>query len=364
MAEQDMDRNQAATPHKLKEARKRGQVAKSPDVVSTLVLIVALVYLTALGWDRVREQFRFDAALMNLAGRIDGSPAVLWQIISHALHACFSLLAPFFATIMLAAIVANLLQTGPVLSSDPLGPEWSKLNPANGFKRLFSIRTLFDAVRTCLKLVLLTTAVYLALKSLAPQFLMLSGYSPIGYIRALLDDIGSMGLKVSLMLGLIALLDWLYTRREFAKNMRMSHHDLREESKHREGDPRIRARLRELRREMLKRSLAVSKTKQADVLITNPTHLAIALRYEHGAMRSPQLISKGAGVVAQAMRKVASQHHIPIVRNRALARKLYQDMDFDEHVPQHLYAEVARIIVWVFAMRRANNPAGSQGGLA
>ena len=112
-----------------------------------------------------------------------------------------------------------------------------------------------------------------------------------------------------------------------------------------------------LRREMLQRSLAASKVRQADVLITNPTHLAIALRYEHGEMNSPQLIAKGAGVVAFAMRKVAARHNIPVVRNQTLARKLYKELDFNDYVPPNLYAEVARIIVWVFAMRKANDTA-------
>lgn len=360
MAEQDMDRNQDATPHKLREARKRGQVVKSPDFISTAILAVMLVYLSWQGWSSVREQFRFDQAMLNLAGRIDMSPPVLWQLLSFGLHHCFSLLAPFFATIVLTAIIANLVQTGPVLSSDPLGPEWSKLNPATGFKRFFSVRTLFDAARACLKLVLLVWVVYYALKGLAPQFASLGGYSATGYLHALIDDIAAMGMKIVVMMVLIAMVDWIYTRREFAKQMRMSHRDIRDESKNREGDPRIRARLRELRRDMLKRSLAASKTRQADVLITNPTHLAIALRYEHGEMNSPQLIAKGAGVVAYAMRKMAARHNIPVVRNQTLARKLYKELDFDEYVPPRLYADVARIIVWVFAMRKANDAARSR----
>jgi len=357
MAEQDLDRNHKATPHKLNEARKRGQVSKSPDVISAIVFIVAVVYLSWQGWPHLRDQFQFDRALLLLAGRADMSPAILWHLISAGLRHSFFLLAPFFGAIMLTAIVTNVMQTGPVLSSHPLGPEWSKLNPANGFKRLFSVRTLFDAVRACLKLVLLAWAVYLALKSLAPQFFSLSGYSPVGYVRALIADISSMGIKIAMMLALIALLDWLYTRREFARNMRMSHRDLRDESKQRDGDPRIRSRLRELRREMLKRSQAASKTRDADVLITNPTHLAVALRYEHGKMASPLLIAKGAGVVAQSMRDVAARHRIPVVRNRTLARKLYRELDNDQYVPQAMYAEVARIIVWVFAIRRANDAA-------
>jgi flagellar biosynthetic protein FlhB len=179
----------------------------------------------------------------------------------------------------------------------------------------------------------------------------LANLSAVGYVRTLIDDIASLGLKMALMLGVIALFDFGYTRHEFAKKMRMSHRDLKDESKHRDGDPRVRARLRELRQEMLKRSLSLQKTRNADVLLTNPTHVAVALRYERGQMESPQMLAKGSGHLAAAMRKIATKHQIPIVQSPELARKLFHDMEVDHYVPQHLYPDVARIIVWIFAMR-------------
>jgi flagellar biosynthetic protein FlhB len=145
----------------------------------------------------------------------------------------------------------------------------------------------------------------------------------------------------------------MYTRYEFAKQMKMSRRELKEEIKHREGDPRIRRRLRELRLELLKRSLALRKTRNADVLITNPTHVAVALQYVHGQMEAPQLIAKGSGFMAAAMRQIAARHDIPIVQNPTLARALFHDLPVDAGVPPELYAQVARIIVWVFAMRDA-----------
>ena len=138
----------------------------------------------------------------------------------------------------------------------------------------------------------------------------------------------------------------------------MSKRELKDEVKHREGDPRIRSRLRELRREMLKRSMALSKTGSADVLITNPTHFAVALRYRHGEMAAPQLLSKGAGGMAAAMRRIAAAKRIPVVQNRTVARAIYFGMDIDQDVPPALYADVARIMVWILAMRRARDTAG------
>jgi flagellar biosynthesis protein FlhB len=362
MADQDLDRNQAATPFKLQKARERGQVAKSADVVSAVVFTSAMVFLSWHGWQTWQAQFRFDRALLVNAGRFDASPAVLWSLIDTVLRSSLSLGAPFLVTILLAALAGNLAQTGPVLSAEPLKPDWDRVNPAAGFRRVFTVRTLFMGARALLKLVLLGAVVFLALRSLVPHFYALAGLSPLGMTRAMLDDLASLGLKIALMLWGIAVLDAIYTRREFARQMRMSHRELKEELKHREGDPRIRARLRELRRELLKRSMALRSTRNADVVITNPTHVAVALRYVHGEMASPQLLAKGAGHLAAAMRRIAARHGIPVVQNPSLARQLFHELAVDQTVPPELYAPVARILVWVFAMRDAHRRRSAPSG--
>lgn len=354
--EQELDRNDAATPHKLEQARRKGQVARSADVVSAIVFGVAVVYFYALGWDFVLAQFRFDAELFKRAGALH-QPGQLWELVSHAGGAAMMLLLPVFATIMVAAILGNVLQTGPVLSLHPIQPDWQRLNPASGLKRVLSVRTLFDAGRAVVKLVVLALVVHAALTALLPQFHQIAGRPPLAFMRLLLDDVASLCLKLALALAVIALIDLGFSRREFAKNMRMSKRELKDEVKHREGDPRIRSRLRELRREMLKRSRALTRTGGADVLITNPTHFAVALRYRHGEMAAPLLLAKGAGGMAAAMRQIAAAKRIPVVQNRTLARAIYFGMDIDQHVPQTLYADVARIIVWVLAMRRARETA-------
>jgi flagellar biosynthesis protein FlhB len=353
MAEQDLDRNEDATPYKLEKARDRGQVAKSADVVSALVFTVAVAYLYWKGWDGLQAQFRYDQALLAQAGRLDASAAGLWHLIGSMVRDSVMALAPFFGALMVAALVGNLAQTGPVLSMDPLKADFNRLNPVNGLKKLFSMRTLFDGARAVLKLLLLSLVVYHSIKSLAPQFPQLASMPPAKLAHTVLDDAAATGFKIALMLCLIALVDFGFTRREFSKKMRMSRRDLKDEHKHREGDPRIRARLRELRREALRRSMAARKTSSADVLLTNPTHVAVALRYVHGEMASPLIVAKGAGVLAAGMRMIAAKHRIPVVQNPPLARQLFREVEVDQHVPPQLYAQVARILVWVFAMRDA-----------
>ncbi len=357
MSEQDLDRNEEATPYKLQKAREKGQVAKSSDAVSVIVFLVALVFLYWRGLDGLRHLFQVDLALIGQLGRSEMGSAGLWFLLQQIVQGGVMMLLPFLLAIMLAAIIANMMQTGPIFSFDPISMDFTRLNPMNGIKKVFSMRSLFDAARICLKLVLLTLVTYLALKSLTSQFFKIAAFSPLQAMTMLVDDVVSIGFKMALMLIILAAVDVIYTQREFAKKMRMSKRDVKDESKNRDGDPRIRSRLRELRREMLKRSLAAAKTKEADVVITNPTHIAVALRYEHGKMDSPLLLAKGAGSLAAAMRKIAARHAIPVVQNRSLARRIFHDVDFDQHIPTHLFADVARIMIWVLAMRKQNQTA-------
>jgi len=353
MSEQDLDRNEEATPYKLQKAREKGQVAKSNDVVSVCVLLIALVFLYWRGLDGMQRLFQLDATILNGISRLNGDPAELWGLSGILIREILMMMLPLFLALMLGSVVANVMQTGPILSSEPIKVDFTKLNPVNGLKRFFSMRSLFDLARVSLKLILLSLVVYFSLKSLIAQFYKIANFPALQALNLLLEDVVSVGFKMALMLVLIAFVDLIYSRREFGKKMRMSKRDVKDEAKNRDGDPRIRSRLRELRREMLKRSLAAAKTKDADVVITNPTHIAVALKYEHGKMDSPQLLAKGAGSLAAAMRKVAGRHQIPVVQNRSLARRLFHEVDFDQHVPQHLYADVAKIMIWILAMRKS-----------
>lgn len=349
-AEQDLDRNEKATPHKLQEARRKGQVAKSQDVTTVVVLLVAVAWLSAQGWEGLRHLFQFDRLVLAQAAAV--SPLGALDAASRDALAMF---APFLGAMVLAAIVANVAQTGPVFTFHPLKPDFERLDPAAGLKRVFSMRSLFDLLRSLLKLGILGATAWIALQSMLGQFHHVAGLSPLGQAQLMVKDVASLGMKLVLALAVIAAIDLWYTRRSFDTKMRMSRRELKEEHRHREGDPRIRARLRELRRAMLKKAASVRRTKDADLLITNPTHYAIALQYTHGEMPAPRLIGKGAGATAAAMRHVAQRHQIPIVQNQTLARALYAAMETDQYVPAEHYAQVARLMIWVLA-RRGNRP--------
>lgn len=357
MVEQDVDRSEQATPFKLQKAREQGQTARSADATACAAFLVAMLYLSWQGVQASIELLQVCRSVLAQAGRAE--TAALWPLAVDVGTQAARVLLPLFLALPLAAAVACIAQTGMVFSFEPMHADFQRVNPAAGFKRIFSRRTLFEAARASLKLVLLCGASAMALFSLLPQFPALSALPPAAFLHTLVQDVAALGWKIGIALAVIAAADVLFTRREFERRMRMSTRELKDEYKNREGDPRIRGRLRELRRELLKRSQSVRNTRTADVLVTNPTHYAVALRYVHGEMEAPRLVAKGAGQLAAAMRAIAARHRIVVVQNPPLARRLFREAGIDEYLPADFHAEVARIIVWVFALRERAAAAGA-----
>ena len=351
MSEQDLDRNEAATPFKLEKARERGQTARSMEVAGAAVLGVAVVYLSWHGVAALRELVDLCRGLFVALAQEDVARRAPWPWVAQMVNGGIAFLLPLFALVMVASIAASVAQSGMVLSTEPLAIDMSRIHPATGLKRIFSLRSLFELARSCIKMLVLGLTAWFALRALLPQFHHIQGLEPGSLLRVMVEDAANLGVKLAIALAVLALIDLAYTRAEFGRRMRMSRRELKEEYRNREGDPRICARLRELRREMLKRSMALDNTRTADVVLTNPTHYAVALRYVHGEMDAPCVVAKGAGQLAAAMREIAAKHSVVVVRNPPLARRLFHEAGLQQSLPPSFHVEVARIIVWVFAMR-------------
>jgi flagellar biosynthetic protein FlhB len=353
MAEQDQERNEAATPFKLKEAQKRGQTAKSQDATFTAVLAAFVGVIFSAGPSIAQRELMVFQAMFTQAGRSDWSANGTLEWLLSAIWDSLVILGPMLFAVAVAAILVNFAQVGPIFSFKPVTPDFERINPGAGFKRLFSMRLVYEAFKGLLKLAVISCVLWIALKHLLPDLLSLTYVDPRGHAQLILGDIGPLLFKLLMIILVIALIDVSYTRWDFAKKMRMSRREITDEHKRREGDPRIRSRLRQLRLEMLKQSRAVQQLPGADVLVTNPTHLAVAISYKHGEMPAPKMLAKGAGEVAAKMREAARRHNIPIVENRPLARELYKRLDSEGFVPEDLYPQVAKILIWVYAMREA-----------
>jgi flagellar biosynthesis protein FlhB len=357
-AEQDLDRSESATPFKLQKAREKGQTPRSTDLVGCAVFLAAVGWLVALGAEAWHALLRVARLPLLRAGE----PATLtatWALVHDMATAAAAVLWPLFLGMALAAIASSVAQTGMVLSFEPLRPDFTRLHPVTGLRRIFSLRTLFDAARAFVKLALLAVVAWLALRSLLADFAAASALAPADFTRLLLQQAGSLGWKLALAMCAVAAADLVFTRREFSRRMRMSRRELKDEYRHREGDPRIRARLRELRSEMLRRSQSLKNTRDADVVLTNPTHYAVALRYVHGEMTAPRVVAKGAGKLAAAMREIAARHRIVVVQNPPLTRRLFREAALEGDLPPAFHAEVARIIVWVLALRQQKSAAAA-----
>lgn len=360
MAEQEQNRSEAATPFKLREARKRGSVPKSADLNSVFVIAALLVCLQLWAWPAVREQLSLAALLLQQSSSFGFSQVQVLAWLARAGLFTLAVLAPLLGAVMLAGALSSLVQHGPVFSVHPIKPDFNRLNPVVGFKRIFSKRALFDLGKNLLKLALLCWMMVLTVKQLLPTLVGLLSTDARAYGQHALDSVAGLVFRLLLVLLAVALLDLLFSRWEYADKMRMSRRELKDEVKQREGDPAIKARIRELQNELRKKSRALKNLPGADVLITNPTHIGVALVYRHGRMAAPALVAKGAGDLVEKMKSVARRHGVTIVENRRLARALYE-LELHDSIPEAHYAEVARILLWIQQARKGRE-AADRGG--
>lgn len=356
MADQqsEQDRTEPATPTKLRDARRRGQVAKSLEINSLFILSVALCIFYLLGERMIAAQLEMSRSLFSQAHQVSMQPVDLVLWFEGMVERLIAIFWPLMATIALVAVVMNMAQTGPVFSFYPLKPDMQRLNPVTGFKRLFSAKLLFESIKTVIKIFLFAGVIYFAITALLPSLVSLMDMGPDSYAAFLLDNTNLMAFKLLGVLLFVALLDLLYTRWDFSKKMRMSRREIKEEVKRREGDPLIRAKIKELQREAAKRAGAVQKVPDADVLITNPTHYAVALSYQRGVMIAPKVIAKGAGELALKMRELARRHGVPVIEDKPLARQLFRKTELNHPIGEVLYPAVAKILVRAFSIRQGH----------
>lgn len=350
MAEQEQDRSEQATPFKRSEARRRGAVAKSLELSSLFALLVLLAVMMLYARQGVERQFRLDALLLATAGRDALAPAWVQHWLTWVAGQSLATLMPLLLAIVAVAIAGGMLQTGPVFSLHALKPDIDRINPVAGFKRLWNIRLLYEAVKNVIKVVLFTVAIWLLFQRLVPALLALLTAAPPQMLAAAIGHAEALVFKLTMIVAAVAVIDVIFSRWQWLDRLRMSRREVREEHKQREGDPRIRARLRELRKEMLARARSLRRLPEADVLITNPTHLAVALQYRRETMAAPAVIAKGSGEAALQMRQIARRHGVPVVSNPTLARALFRG-PLDAAIAEPLYPAVARLLAWAYALR-------------
>ncbi|MET0658640.1 MAG: EscU/YscU/HrcU family type III secretion system export apparatus switch protein [Steroidobacteraceae bacterium] len=343
MQEQEQNRTEKATPFKLSEAKKKGQVAKSLDVNSLIVVWGLLIALVATGASQWRQLCELCATLFVAAGASYASDGMLAELNHRVVVAGLKFIGPFALAGAAFAVIGNVVQTGLIFSSHPLKPQIDRLNPVAGFKRVFNKRMLFEGLKSVLKLAFFGAIAYFFFADLWPG-LPNAGSADVQEQSNWLGSAAvSLLFRLALALLIVGLLDLFFTRWQFAQQMMMSRREMKEEVKRREGDPLIRAKIRELQRENLKQARSMGRVPDADVLITNPNHLAIALRYVRAEMDAPIVIAKGADNWAVDMKALARQHGVPIIERKPLARELFRLSRIDQPIPMESFIEVARV---------------------
>lgn len=349
MADEEQSKTEQPTPFRLQEARERGQVPRSAELGGVLVMIAFSIALIVGAAGLVSAFSLALRACLQLAGNAPAPSGELMHWVGNAFAPVWQALTPIVLAVVVMAVAGNVLQTGGVFSGFPLKPDFTRLNPAQALKRLFGVRTLWELAKLVLKLGALALFVWIAYGHLDTTVAAFAQAQPSQLPVLLLRVFTKVATWVLATLLVLALIDMLFARREYLRKLRMSRRDLKDEVKRREGDPSIRAKRRRLILEMLKRSRSIRRVPEADVVMTNPTHVAVALRYRPKSMRAPVVLAKGSDRVAARIRTIAQRSGVPMLRSPELARALFRECGIDQPVPEHLFESLAPVYRWVMS---------------
>lgn len=344
------EKTERATPKKRQESREKGQVAKSADLPAAFILLFVFLSFIMLGeffYERIMQLF---GLIFEQKLAMEISAGNVMTLFTDIMWQSFILLAPIFAIAFVVAILGTYVQIGFLFTGDPLKLKLEKLNPINGFKQIFSMRSVVEFVKNILKLCVIGLIVYLNLWSERDHIMQLARVPLESMFSFTADLTITLGLEIGGLLVVLAVFDFLYQRYEHEKSMRMSKQDIKEEYKKTEGDPLIKGKIRERQRRMALQRM-MQEVPKADVVITNPTHFAIALKYDSSNMEAPTVIAKGMDYVALRIKEVAKENGVITMENKPLARALYDRSEIGETIPADLFQAVAEVLAYVYKLR-------------
>ena len=355
MAEDSGEKSFDATPHRRQQAREKGQVAYSQDLGSAALLLIAAGLLRMSGPSIVNAAS--DMLTRNLGGIDDltGDPATLVIEVQKAIGGVGLAVLPVLMLLVLAAAASTIFQIGFLFVPDRLTPDFSRINPLSGFQRILSLQGFARLGFGLLKVAIVTTVAGVCVW-LRWEEILESGALEIGQIALMLVDITITTLLwVGGALLALALFDFAFQKWKHEQDLKMTHQEIKEEMKSLQGDPHIAARRRQVQRQMVMNRMS-GAVPTADVVVTNPTELAVAIKYEHGVMAAPVVVAKGAGLLAQRIRRLALENNIPIVERKPLAQLLYKEVEVNHPVPDSSYAAVAEVLAYVYQLKGKKVP--------
>ena len=350
------EKTEEPTGKKLDDARKKGQVAKSREISMAIELfaffILLRVYVDSIG-QRFESFFatvyqQIPSTIKMVGGQVP--EAAIHAVVSNMLMQTLTIMMPFLIAGVVIALICNILQVGFKVATEPLRPNFSKMNPLQGIQKLFSMQSVFELLKSIAKIVLIGYVVYSYFKSEKSSIYLLYDMSLRQGIALMGNLTINMGIRVAAVYMIIALADFIYQKRKFHTDMMMTKQEVKDEMKESEGDPQVKSKQRQRMREASQRRM-MQELPKADVVITNPTHYAVAIRYDQEKYNAPIVLAKGADYLAKKIKEIAKENDVEIVENKPLARMLYANVEIGAVIPPELYKAVAEVLAFVYHLK-------------
>jgi len=347
----DTEKTEQPTGKRLSEAREKGNVAKSPDLGNAIAVLVGFLLLYAMGRTMYNSLKEVTAhTLGNLSQKDFTSDIIVETVISYT-YVCAKILLPILGGLLIVGLVVSYIQIGFLFTTQTIKPDLGKLNVISGAKKLFNVKSFVKLLFSVAKLLVIGgVGIFYIKKELAK----LENLIDIGIAQFLIITTKltfGLAMRVSIALVILAIIDYMYQKWQYKRGMKMSKKEVKDERKQMDGDPLIKSKIRSAQLQMALKRMATAIPK-ADVVVTNPTHYAIALKYDRKTMHAPKVIAKGADYLALRIREIAKKHKIPIVEDRSLARTLYKTVDVGKEIPQKLYYAVAKVLSYVYGLKK------------
>jgi flagellar biosynthetic protein FlhB len=345
------EKTEPATAKRREESRKKGQVAKSMDLNSAFILMFGLLLLFVSGELMMNGLTGALRDYLGKAGTFHEDVSSVQQIMVDVFVRMGVVLGPIMGGLTIVGMAAGYAQVGSLWAPEALMPKFSKLNPATGLKKvLLSRRSLVEIGKNVGKATIVGLFAYAALTTIIGESVTLMDNDPAGILSFMTHAAVSVGIKTGLAFLAIAVIDFFYQRFEHEKTLKMTKEEVREESKELEGDPLVKGRIRTIQRKIAYKRM-MQEVPKADVVVTNPTHLAVALKYDSERMSAPRVVAKGAGLIAERIKTIAREHGVPVLEDKPLARALYSSVDIGEEVPEKLFQAVAQVLAYIYRLR-------------
>ena len=349
------EKTEPATAKKLQDARNNGQVAKSQELnhaVGLMALFLMLKLFISLVGEKLLDGFSLYNKIPDIVNESIGGLSVMavHTVIQNVMGTILLILAPFFIIGFSLSLAINVWQVKWKVTTKSIMPKFNKINPLSGFKRIFSKDSLFELLKSIVKIILIIYVAYTSIKDHQNELFLLYDIPLLQVILLVGSIVINTGLKISLFYFVIGIADFAYQKHKFKEDMKMTKQEVKDEFKNTEGNPEIKGRQRSRMREASQRRMMQS-LPSADGVITNPTHYAVAIKYDAQQYSAPVVVAKGEDFLAQKIREAAKEHHIEIVENKPLARMLYANVDVGQEVPPELYQAVAEVLAFVYSLR-------------